>query len=264
MNYLEKLSSLLFSSGYFESKVEVRVLSYLIVSSEKSTVKQICKGTNIHNSKVYQALAKLNSKGLIQTQNSARPHLYFFNDPESTNEFMMANFDRQVNDLQGIFSNIEKEIIKYWTPLDHRENFIGTVFRGKSIYNEIVHILKKTEKKILFLLSPKFEPYASLVANNINNLLEHNIRIQLALPNDLNFPVIFEKALTINDPLLKIKSSVLECNTYIVSDQTIMMNLAHGDTGDYATFITDRLLVDYMDRNWTNTDCVKPQIVRRS
>lgn len=261
MNPLEFLASLFYSSGFFETKTEVRVLAQLIVSSEKVTVKQICEGTNMHNSKVYPALGKLDAKNLIQKHNTTRPHLYYFNDPETLNHYFMDNFDKQINEQQKLFKTIENEVLKLWNQPEYHDSFIGQVYRGKSINNEIIRIQQKSEIKLFYLLAPKFKEYATLVTNNIKDLLDRNVKVELAFPFDDNFVSIFEGVMEIDNPLLKIKSSVWENNSYIVSDRSIMLNITHGSMGNHAMLLNDSLWIDYMNGNWTNDACAVPYLL---
>ncbi|MHA2029855.1 MAG: TrmB family transcriptional regulator [Candidatus Kariarchaeaceae archaeon] len=253
MQKIITLSDLLSETGYFQSIHEVKVLTHLVRNPLKDTVKDICDETGLPDSKVYPALKQLVDLGLILKDTSHRPARYSFTEPSALEDYLQHHFDKEMEQRKNGISKINEQIVNLWNPGEPELGPVAYLYRGNAIYNEILRIMKNTKEKIVLILSDSFEPYFETLMAEIPKLSKRDVRIELAVPASLVKGN--EEFITSGDKLMKVKSSLTIANSYIVRDQTTMLNIIHRRQESVAMLTNDQLLVEYIDSCWNNTAC---------
>ncbi len=253
MNTKLTLLDLLNQTGYFQSIHETKVLTHLIRNPLKDSVKDICDETGLPDSKVYPALKQLVNIGLIFKDSSNRPSKYAFTNPRSLEDFLNQNISQEMETRKNGISEINQQVINLWNPDEPELGPIAYLYRGNSIFNEILRIMKNTKEKIVLILSESFEPYIQTLISEIPKLTSRGIKVELALPQSLTSGL--EDFIESAENLLKVKSSLTLANSYIVRDQKTMLNIIHRRQESVAMLTNDQLLVEYIDSCWNNTSC---------
>lgn len=253
MNTKLTLLELLSQTGYFQSIHETKVLAHLIRNPLKDSVKDICDETGLPDSKVYPALKQLVNLGLIFKDPSHRPARYCFTDPRSLEEFLDQNLDQEMETRKTGISQINEQVVNSWNPDEPELGPVAYLYRGNSIFNEILRIMKNTKEKIVLILSESFEPYIQTIVSEVPKLTSRGIKVELAIPQSLTSGL--EEFIESAEKLLKVKTSLTLANSYIVRDQKTMLNIIHRKQESVAMLTNDQLLVEYIDSCWNNTSC---------
>lgn len=261
MDRVHELTSYFCQTGYFETIHEARVLAHIVSIPRIDTVKTICQETGMHNSNVYPAFKSLENKGLIQRNDTERPVAYFVRSPEVINEYLENAFEVQIGEKMELIKKIYQLLLTFWDAKKRDQLHFSHIFKGKAIKNEIIKLLRQTKQKITCIIGPKFYPYASIILDLIEELLDRNLHIWIAIPFTEQFIESFASIYQNKNPLLKIKKSIWMNrsyhNSYIISDNTVLLNITHRRIGDDAILTNDTQIISHVLDKWNDKRCIQ-------
>ncbi|MCH8906993.1 MAG: hypothetical protein IH840_07880 [Candidatus Heimdallarchaeota archaeon] len=255
MDQLGQIIMNMSQTGYLGSIHEVKILAYLINSPTTITGKQICKDLNLPDSKVYPALNKLTDLQLITKDETSRPNKYYLNSLQALIEFFENHYHDEFMKKNQLLETIKEEVFELWNPEEDQEPNIAHLIKGNNIRNEILRLMKKAKHKIFLLLAEPMFQYTELIKGLIPNLLDRDVKVDLAFPHNQDFFSNFGSLINSKSPGLRTKVSTRSDNTYIVIDGALMLHITHRGIGDIAILSNDDLLVSYIDSCWVNTEC---------
>lgn len=255
---IDLITNVLQDIGYLGSIQEARILAILIAEPNFSTVKDICDIAGVPDSKIYPAIKELEALNLIQRDPNTRPNRFYFSNPAALEEFLNGKFNEESEKKKSSLKKLEEILRSSWNPHELELGPIAHLARGKDIFNEILRVLKRTERKLFFLFSPAFEQYAEFVVQELPPLLEKGIKVELAYPKIKSFEEKLLPLASIQSPLLQIKRYMLFNSSYMVSDEKVMLNIIHQRIGDVSMLTDDQLLVSAIDACWEADACCAP------
>ncbi|MHA2276590.1 MAG: TrmB family transcriptional regulator, partial [Candidatus Kariarchaeaceae archaeon] len=256
-----ELTSSLLQTGYFESNTEARVLAYLVATPQKVSVKEICNDTNIHNSNVYPAIKNLEKKGLIFRNTAERPVVYITRNPEGIREYLENAFNVQIEEKKELIEKIYQLLLAFWKEDDIDKEHFSHIFKGEAIRNEIKKLQRQTQQRIIYIIGPKFYPFLSEILETVEELLQRDLQVWIAIPFTEKFLQVFAKVYHNKNPKLKIKQSIWlnqrYHNSYIISDNEVLLNITHRNIGDDAILNNDVEIVSHVQEKWNDPRCVR-------
>lgn len=261
MDQFYELTSSLFQTGYFVSINEARVLAYLATNSQKVSVRDICDDINIHNSNVYPAIKRLEKKGLILRNTTERPVAYFIQNPEIICEYLDNALHIQFGERKELIEKIYKLLLSFQKDDNIYEQQFSHIFKGDAIKFEISKLQRQTKQKIMYIIGPKFYPYLSEIFDSIEDFFERDLQVWFAIPFTEDFLHAFVEMYRNKNPRIKIKQSIWlnqrYHNSYIISDNEVLLNITHRNIGDDAILNNDAEIIQHVQEKWNDPRCVR-------
>jgi sugar-specific transcriptional regulator TrmB len=260
VDQIHELTSYFIETGYFESIHEARVLAHIVSALQMETVKTISEETGIHNSRVYPALKNLEQKTLIQKNGTERPVAYFATNPEIIKMYLENALKIQLEKKTQLIDKIHQLILRAWKARPQVQQHFSHVFKDGAIHSEIRKLQKQTLHKITYIIGPKSYPYIPLILNSLEESLRRNIQVWIAIPFTTPFLESFADIYQRKNPLVKLKRSIWlnprNHNGYVISDNSILLNITHRQLGDDAILTNDIQIISQIQEKWNDERCI--------
>ncbi len=225
------------------------MLAAIIDQGNPLAAKEIASMVKLPNSKIYPTLISLEKKGLIQRNKHTRPNMFFINDPFLLIKLFENRIQQEMKIKLSHIKKIQKIITKNWNPYDEQQGTIAYIYHQNEIPREILRIQKKTKSKIMYVLSKQFSPYFKYLIPDQLNVKQINAIVPME-PNTMKLIRNIQKL-----PNAKVKQSVWMGNSYILSDNEVMLNITPKPDGDIAILTNDPLWVEKTRSCWNNPKC---------
>ncbi len=246
---IDEMFSFLYDPIFEFTKLEAKILSFLISENGDFNVPQLSHSLNVHNPKLYQALNSLHEKYLVQVVESIRPKRFKFTEPEHLRIYLENRLKQEVSSKTKVIESI-LEICTKQTYVNEPSQLLS-LLKGKELERHIISHINSSQKEVRLILGTGFKNIIETIKLPLKSASQFGSRIKIAIPAIKEFEEILREL----PDSVKVKKSQLEFNSYITVDNKRLLKIMHNSNGHIGLLTNDDLFVNYIDTCWNNTEC---------
>ncbi|MDH5644784.1 MAG: hypothetical protein OEZ01_02185, partial [Candidatus Heimdallarchaeota archaeon] len=212
------------------------------------------KSIEIPDSKIYPSLKSLEAIDIVFKDTTHRPATYFIQNIQNLLNFLDINLKNEIHQKNQLVQGLKDELLNHWNMDDPPLGQIAYIFKNNEVNIEIKRMIRQTKTKLVILLSPLGINYANDIVQEIEKITNDDIRIELAIARTKEILDEFE-SIDFSRPNIRLSECIWINNSYIIRDEEIMLDISHRGKTNFALLTNDKLLVDYIDSCWNNTQC---------